>query len=290
MQFASVGYAAGNSSDLQWETYSYAHDGYPGWRTDELLPISDKPSIASATLVHAGTNDFAQSKPVDQAFSNLVNIVVNLLQKSEDAQVFVAQIIPVTEAAADFLKSKDFTKLCKCPATTPTAVNTAITAYNEKIASDLISEVEAALPEEENVADRVGIVDMSRLLNAASDYSDGVHPNIRGYCKMALQWQQSVYNAPLPPIPEGKPTSVCDQLPVADLQAMQQGKAPPMDSPPPAWDRTPRESSMRSAEAAPGAPEAAGSPEATKVSESFLEMLQPSLKNPGRVRERVRER
>lgn len=279
-QFRTEGSQLGNSNLTQWATGSSAHDGYPGFRTDQLRPISQVLSFADATLVHAGTNDMLQSKPVDTAFNYLTEIVGNLLKKNQGGHIFVARIIPVTDAAATFLASKELQKLCKCPATTPAKVNAAITAYNQRISADLIDQLKPAQP---SAAERVTIVDMSALLNSASDYSDGVHPNIRGYCKMSYKWTVSIYPALKPPpspngIPAPPPTP-CDFFSVAQLESMQEGRFPALDDEASAWPIQPP----------PGySPPPGGGPMSF---ETFMRMMsQPKNGNPGRVRERTRKR
>ncbi|MCR9141645.1 MAG: GDSL-type esterase/lipase family protein [bacterium] len=197
MPFRTEGRQHGNSNQTQWATATDAHDGYPGFRTDQLLPISQALSFSDATLVHVGTNDFLQSKSVDDAFENLVAITENLLTKNKKTHVFVARIIPVTAAAASTLAKFE-------PPTTPQKVNEAIGEYNQRIATDLIKSVQANISD---ASTRVTIVDMGAILYAATDYSDGIHPNMVGYSKMACVWQKAIYSAE-PPCPVGSPAQI----------------------------------------------------------------------------------
>lgn len=192
-QFMTEGYQNGGSGLYQWVTGTQAHDGYPGFRTDQLLPVSGYNSFADATLVHAGTNDmiqyqlgFTKTDPTF-AFNSLVSIVKNLLAKNSKTQVFVAKII----STAPPNRPKGFNWP---PANYDyQTVNKNIAAYNNLIATNLISQLPTA------AQSRVTIVDMTGKLDPNTDYIfDGIHPNSLGYVKIACNWSRAIYSAPMP--------------------------------------------------------------------------------------------
>ena len=169
--FTTEGYQSGGSYFLQWQTNTQTHDGYPGYRTDQILPISKFASFANVTLIHIGTNDMIQSLKngtitPSSAFANLQQIVTNVLQQNSKTQIIIAQIIPVVKPVTGY--------------TDYTAANTNINTYNSYITS-------SAFPTS------ISIVNMNNLLNPSTDYSpDGVHPNYSGYQKMACKWIQEI--------------------------------------------------------------------------------------------------
>jgi lysophospholipase L1-like esterase len=182
MKFRTEGYQNGASSLIQWNTGTQSHDGYPGYRTDELIPWSQTPSFSDATLVHAGTNDLLQSVKPAIAFQNLVTITGNLLKANTKTHVFVAQIIKTAPPLANYA-----------------AINANIKTYNDRIASDLLTRLKQDVSIPGDVAQRVTIVDMSGILDPKTDYwVGGIHPNGFGYSKMACKWQQAIYSIPLP--------------------------------------------------------------------------------------------
>ncbi|BDA80272.1 SGNH hydrolase [Leptospira kobayashii] len=182
--FATVGYQCGGSYTSQWQTNSMSHDGYPGFRTDQLVPIAMLPSVASITLVHAGTNDFAQGKSVDWATQNLTQIVKNLIQQSGNGTIYVAKIVRFMKPAASCTKCTDNTVL-----------NPLVKTYNEWIDQKLANAIGTKF------SNQVVIVDMYDALTLATDYSfDGVHPSPAGYQKMACSWIRAIKK--MPSLPE----------------------------------------------------------------------------------------
>lgn len=196
LTFMTEGHQSGNSNLEQWNTATQVHDGYPGFRNDQLLPIAKLPSFATVTLVHSGTNDIAQcvfpnlypwfecptaagASPQQTAqaiFAKLVQVVTSLLQANPKTQVFVAQIIPFGNAANKAAE-----------------LNALRGPYNELIGSQLVGSLPA------NLRSRVTIVNMQNSLDLNADYSaDGVHPNSSGYFKMSCNWIKAIQNLPVP--------------------------------------------------------------------------------------------
>jgi len=181
--FSTVGNQSGGSSLRQWLSLSQFHDGYPGARTDQVVPYSllavppappfPVPKIPVIALVHIGTNDFVQgykdSGTVDRAINNLSTIIANLSKHA--TKIYLAKIIGVVKPKAS----------CRigtrpCPNFFP--ANQSINAYNQKIVENFSKN------------NNVTIVDMSNLL-LADDYSaDGVHPELSGYFKMSCLWAE----------------------------------------------------------------------------------------------------
>lgn len=172
--FTTEGYQSGGSYFLQWILNTQTHDGYPGYRTDQLIQMSKYASFANFTLVHAGTNDILQNKNkdkgIDTAVTNLFTLVGNLLDKNKNMTVLLAQII-------QFDSSGKFAHL-----------NSQVLAYNQKIRMQYDS-----LDPSQKL--RVKLVDMSNLLKPQIEYSvDGIHPNYLGYSKMACKWIAKIKN------------------------------------------------------------------------------------------------
>ncbi len=207
LTFMTEGHQNGGSYIQQWQTATQAHDGYPGFRTDQLVPVSKMPSFSNITLVHAGTNDIVQNIKVNVAVGNLFQILPNLLTANQGTQVFVAQIIPFAKPAST---CQAFGKPCL----DFSSKNAQVTHYNQ-----LIQQKWSALPPAQK--ERITIVDMSGILNGLSgitpddDYSlDGVHPSPMGYMKMACTWIRAIQGLPsetnqclgIGPLPPSFPT------------------------------------------------------------------------------------
>lgn len=240
--FRTEGNQHGGSNYFQWRMAMSAHDGYPGFRSDQLLDISKAISFADATLVHVGTNDMLQGKSVDSTYSNLKTIVANLLNKNARTHVFVAQIIQTTNAADKIYKVNS------------AEINKNIAALNTRIEQNLIPDL--TTPDK---AKRVTVVNMSAILDSNTDYWDGIHPNGTGYWKMACVWQSAIYSDQQP-CPVGTNAQIFQEM----KRIMEEHGFP---GPPP--------------EFGPMTPE------------DFLRIMQsqsPQIPNPGRVRERVRQR
>lgn len=208
--FMTEGHQSGGSYSQQWQTATQAHDGYPGFRTDQLITASNYPSFSDVTLVHAGTNDILQQKTVTSAADNLFTILDNLLANNSQTQVYVAQIIP-------FAKPANGCKYAGKPCTDYTLLNDSVSKYNKLIATKY-----EALDDSKKA--RITVVNMENLLNGASgpslddDYfTFGVHPNVMGYRKIACTWINAIHGKsnpasdpcagigpqmpPLPPMP-----------------------------------------------------------------------------------------
>ncbi len=182
--FSTTGLMAGASNRQQWWPNMFintaVHDGYPGWRNDQLIAIASlKPGRpATKTLVHAGTNDFLQGADAGTAQSRLKALLKMLRSKNGGTTLYVAQIIPVNA-----------NKYKPLLPTSPTAatINANINTYNKAIPG-ILGSYGKAVP-----------VDMHNILTEDDDYiSDGIHPSCRGYLKMACTWVGAITGKGLP--------------------------------------------------------------------------------------------
>jgi len=171
--FGTVGLQTGGSSIRQWLSMSQFHDGYPGARTDQMVPYSLMPTplsppmpmpmqIPTITLIHLGTNDILQGVDkkvdnnviIDRAISNLLRIIKNIL-KYNNTQIYLAKIVMIPKISY---------------------TNNIVTDYNKAIDKNF------------SKLKNVTIVDMSDLLTAKHFSPDKVHPNLSGYFKMSCRW------------------------------------------------------------------------------------------------------
>lgn len=73
-----VGSVQSGPAELCGSPAGCAHEGHPGWRTDQLLQILNKTlqtTSPEVVLLHAGTNDIGQNKTLPQTLANLRTIV-----------------------------------------------------------------------------------------------------------------------------------------------------------------------------------------------------------------------
>jgi len=186
--FATEGHQSGGSNLQQWILGTQTHDGYPGFRTDELVPAASWLSFSDITLVHAGTNDIAQGKTADQAVTGLYNVLNALLAQNKKTHLFVAKIIQFVPPASDCPPVNGV----PCP--NFALLNSVVQQYNSKICTGWIN-----LPPD--LRQRVTIVNMHGVLQTSDEYIfDGVHPNWKGYRKMACAWVRAIKNMNPSPI------------------------------------------------------------------------------------------
>ena len=169
----------GSRSDNSPGTIDPYHEGHPGWRAEMIRDnihqwLLDNP--AELVLLHIGTNDIAQmydglSESVWKGQVQLqVNEVSQILDRiddfSENTVVFLAQIISTTDA-----DHKIYT-----------------TYFNQRL----------KLMAQARTNDNIIIVDMENgsglvySTAAGGDMADYLHPNDRGYEKMADLWFSAI--------------------------------------------------------------------------------------------------
>ncbi|HZU56339.1 MAG TPA: cellulose binding domain-containing protein [Actinocrinis sp.] len=159
---------------------SQNHEGHSGWRIDQI----DANIVGwlntyqpHTVLLHIGTNDISQNYDLPNAPNRLSALIDHITNTLPSAEVFVAQIIPLSYDAAQ------------------------LQAFNAAIPGIVQSKVAAGK--------HVHLVDMYDALTTA-DLQDGVHPNAAGYDKMAAVWYRALLSVPgsigNPGQPSGSPT------------------------------------------------------------------------------------
>ncbi len=151
------------------------HNGYPGYRTDQIL--SKLPSWLALNpemvLLHLGTNDLMQGKTTSFAINNLKSIINLITTNAPHRRVYVATIVPIINAGD------------RTPA--PGVVE----SYNAQIRNLVQTSV--------NEGRKVTLVDMNNsaifpvnpIMNAAQP-GDGIHPGQQGYTEMAKLWMAAI--------------------------------------------------------------------------------------------------
>ena len=142
------------------------HEGHSGWRIDQIdanivgwLNTQQPHTV----LLHIGTNDITQNDDLPNAPNRLSALIDHITNTVPNAEVFVAQIIPLSFDTAQ------------------------VNAFNAEIPGIVASKAAAGK--------HVHLVDMHSALSAA-DLQDGVHPNAGGYDKMAAVWYQALLSVP----------------------------------------------------------------------------------------------
>ncbi|MDX8032667.1 ricin-type beta-trefoil lectin domain protein [Lentzea sp. BCCO 10_0856] len=144
------------------------HEGHPGWRIDQIDAnvVSWLGNTSPRTvLLHIGTNDVLQNFDVANAPARLSALVDRITATVPNADVFVATIIPLSNAGQE----------------------SAARAYNATIPG--------MVQGKRNAGKRVHLVDMHAALTTA-DLIDGVHPTATGYDKMATAWYAALRSVP----------------------------------------------------------------------------------------------
>ena len=116
-------------------------------------------------LLHIGTNDVLQNYNVTSAPSRLSTLIDQITTTVPNADVFVAQIIPLSNSGQE----------------------NAVRTFNAAIPGIVQSKV--------NAGKHVHLVDMHSALTTA-DLIDGVHPTSGGYDKMAAAWYSALRSVP----------------------------------------------------------------------------------------------
>lgn len=150
-------------------------EGWPGY-TIESIANQTQPALYSSlskrpnvVLLHAGTNDMADVHWLSygEAPQRLGRLIDDVLDACGDATVIVAQIAQCNE--------------------TGTRRSARIPAFN------------AAIPEQVAIradkGSKVMVVDMSSIGTTDADLKDGLHPNEKGYSKMAVKWFDALQEA-----------------------------------------------------------------------------------------------
>lgn len=142
------------------------NEGHSGYTIDEISGQAPKslPLRPNVVLLHAGTNDM--NRPVDPsgAPQRLGSLIDKILNTCPDGVVLVAKIV-----------------LSKSP-----LIQNRINTFNAEIAG--------VVSQRADEGKHVLLVDMFDSLTI-SDLADDIHPNNRGYKKMADKWRQGIEQA-----------------------------------------------------------------------------------------------
>jgi lysophospholipase L1-like esterase len=144
------------------------HEGHPGWRIDQIdanIAGWMQTFTPRTVLLHIGTNDVLQNFNLSTAPNRLSTLIDRITNAAPNADVFVAQIIPLANPNQD----------------------AAARTFNAAIPGIVQSKV--------NAGRRVHLVDMHSALTTA-DLIDGVHPTAGGYDKMAATWYAALQSVP----------------------------------------------------------------------------------------------
>jgi lysophospholipase L1-like esterase len=154
------------------------HEGHRGWTSGDIIAGPSgwdeqrgnlrewlKAYTPDIVLLHIGTGDVLNCTSVAEIVRNVQNIVELIRRDNPRARIFVAQIIPVGDAAQ--LGFAD----TYCPGGRK---------LNESV-RDLNTELAATLPQDM-------VVDLYREIDPGTDLEDGIHPNALGEQKLAQAW------------------------------------------------------------------------------------------------------
>ncbi|MEO6084629.1 MAG: SGNH/GDSL hydrolase family protein [Umezawaea sp.] len=144
------------------------HEGHPGWRIDQLdanIVGWLRTYAPRSVLLHIGTNDVVQNYDLAGAPDRLSTLIDHITDTAPDADVFVAQIIPLGWDSGEV----------------------AVRSFNNAIPGIVQSKV--------NAAKRVHLVNMHSAVSVA-DLPDSIHPDGNGYDKMAAVWYDALRSVP----------------------------------------------------------------------------------------------
>jgi len=144
------------------------HEGHPGWRIDQIdANITNwvRNTNPRTVLLHIGTNDVLQNFNLAGAPARLSTLVDHITAAAPAADVFVATIIPLSNAGQEANARR----------------------FNAAVPGIVQSKV--------NAGKHVHLVDMHAALTTA-DLIDGIHPTANGYDKMATTWFNALLSVP----------------------------------------------------------------------------------------------
>jgi hypothetical protein len=154
------------------DTFDRDHEGYWGWRTDEIAGIifdataAGKPDIV---LVHLGTNDIGQmgEDGVTNADLNLRVIIDTVRSVRPDVTILLAQVLPIGPGTSYYENADQVDPL-----------NDAIAA----VAADMDRPESPVILVDQNSG-----FDLDTMMR-----SDGLHPNRAGEAQMSDAWLASL--------------------------------------------------------------------------------------------------
>lgn len=156
----------GSLSSGNWN--DNAHDGFDGRRIEEIASMGN-PEITgelqpNVILVHAGSNDMNQDFDVTNAPARLGALIDQIITGNPTGLIIVAEII----------------------ANNDTLVNSRVKAFNKALPAIIAARSSSGKP--------VRLVSMEEVKPAEDTY-EGLHPNEKGYHKMATAWFAAIDKA-----------------------------------------------------------------------------------------------
>ncbi|KAF9887793.1 hypothetical protein FE257_009599 [Aspergillus nanangensis] len=141
------------------------HEGHGGYTINQIEQASAIGVYAEANIVllHAGTNNMKNDADAARAPDDLRSLIDYIYENSEDAVIFLAQIIPSSTLS----------------------YQPRIATYNEKVAE---------IYDEYKDDKKMVLVDMHTALGDGH-LADNLHPNDSGYAIMAQQWMDAIVEA-----------------------------------------------------------------------------------------------
>ena len=142
------------------------NEGHNGATIDQIAKFAtlSTPKQPNVILLHAGTNDMGIPRDPDTAPNRLGSLIDQLTAACPEAAILVAKIIPSSN----------------------TAIQARIAKYNNA--------VDGLVKTRADAGNHVMMVDMSATITT-NDLYDSLHPNDRGYKKMADCWLSGIEHA-----------------------------------------------------------------------------------------------
>jgi len=144
------------------------HEGHGGFSTTDILkalPGWLAQNTPDVVLLHIGTNDVDRCQNIDETAKTTEQIIDVIQGHNPKVIILLAQIIPI-----------DFDGYCP----TGDSVDETVRKLNQRL---------GRIP---TVEPGVIVVDLYSALDARADLRDALHPNERGFKKMAQGWFQAL--------------------------------------------------------------------------------------------------
>jgi lysophospholipase L1-like esterase len=168
-RFKAKGYKVdfvGSQSNGPSTLGDHDHEGHPGYlinQVDQGVVNWLKKYQPHTVLLMAGTNDACYHRDISSAPQRLATLIGHITSTLPNAEVFVAQITPLTSVTQDAE----------------------------------VKSINAAIPNVVKAAgSHVHVVDQYSAFTKSDLSSDGIHPNAAGYEKMAAAWYKALLSVP----------------------------------------------------------------------------------------------